>query len=71
MAISQLLLNSEKCGYMFYGSIDAMDSVKLSSVSFLDNYEMAISKMAVFKLAYFCCLAHMQHFVAQLHSITI
>ena len=32
---------------------------------------MAISKMEVSKLAYFCCLAPMQHFVAQLHSITI
>ena len=32
---------------------------------------MAISKMAVFKFAYFCCLAPMHHFVAQLHSITI
>ena len=32
---------------------------------------MAISKMEVSKLAYFCCLAPVQHFVAQLHSITI
>ena len=32
---------------------------------------MAISKMEVSKLAYFCCIAPMQHFVAQLHSITI
>ena len=32
---------------------------------------MAISKMEVSKLAYFCCLASMQHLVAQLHSITI
>ena len=38
---------------------------------FFDNYKMAISKMAVSKLAYFCCTAPMQHFVAQLHSITI
>ena len=38
---------------------------------FLDNYKMAISKMEVSKLAYICCLAPMQHFVAQLHSITI
>ena len=48
-----------------------MDSDKLSSVIFLDNYKMAISKMDISKLAYFCCLAPMQHFVAQLHSITI
>ena len=34
MAISQLLLYSERCGFRFYGSIDAMDSVELPSVIF-------------------------------------
>ena len=38
---------------------------------FLDNYKTAISTMEVSKLAYLCCLAPMQHFVEQLHSITI
>ena len=34
MAIAQLLLNPESCGFRFYGSIDAMDSVQLPSVIF-------------------------------------
>ena len=32
---------------------------------------MAICMMEVSKSAFCCCLAPMQHFVAQLHSITI
>ena len=54
-----------------YGSINAIDSVKLTSVIFLIITRWRYPRWMYPNWRAFCCLAPMQHFVAQLHSITI
>ena len=58
MAISQFRLNLQRVCVRFYGSINAIESVKLPSVNYLDESKMATSNMAVSKMASFCCIAH-------------
>ena len=57
MVISQFRLNLERVCVRFYGSINPIESVKLPSVNYLEESKMATSKMAVCKMASFCCLA--------------
>ena len=62
-------IRPRKVMFWFYGSIEAMDSAKLSSVIFFTKSKMARYKMVASKMASFCCLTSMQHL--QLHSTTI
>ena len=50
-------LNLERVCVRFYGSINPKESVKLPSVNYLDEFNMATSNMAVSKMASFCCIA--------------
>ena len=63
MAISQFRLNLERVCDWFYGSINPIESVKLPSVNYLDESKIATSKMAVSKMASFCCVASKHRFV--------
>ena len=56
-------LNLERVCVRFYGSINPIESVKLSSVNYLDESNMATSNMAVSKMASFCCIASKHRFV--------
>ena len=57
------LYNLERVCVRFYGSINPIESVKLSSVNYLDESNMATSNMAVSKMASFCCIASKHRFV--------
>ena len=63
MAIFPFRLNLERVCVMFYVSINSIEYVKLPSVNHLDESNMAKSKMAVSKMATFCCLASRHLFV--------
>ena len=63
MAIYQFRLNRERGCVRFYGSINPIESVKLPSVNYLDESKMTTSKMAVSKMASFCCLASKHRFI--------
>ena len=63
VAIFPFRLNLERVCVMFYGSINPIESVKLPSVNYLDESKMATSKIAVSKMASFCCIASKQRFV--------
>ena len=56
-------LNLERVCVRFYGSINPIESVKLPSVNYLDESNMAASNMAVSKMASFCCIASKHRFV--------
>ena len=58
MAIYQFRLNLERVCVRFYGSINPIESVKLPSVNYLDESKMAVSKMASY-----CCLASKHRFI--------
>ena len=62
MAISQIRINLERVCVRFYGSTNPIDSVKLPSLNYRDESNMATSKMAVSKMATFCCLARKHRF---------
>ncbi len=53
MSISQFRLNLVMVYVRSYGSINPIESVKLPSVSYLDESKMATSKMAVSIMASF------------------
>ena len=63
MAISQFRLNLERVYVRFYGSINPIEPVKLPSVNYLDESNRSTSKMAVSKMASFCCIASKHRFV--------
>ena len=56
-------LNLERVCVTFYGSINPIESVKLPSVNYLDESNMATSNMPVSKMASFCCIASKHRFV--------
>ena len=56
-------LNLERVCVTFYGSINPIESVKLPSVNYLDESNMATSNMAVSKMESFCCIASKHRFV--------
>ena len=56
-------LNLERVCVRFYCSINPIESVKLPSVNYLDESNMATSNMAVSKMASFCCIASKHRFV--------
>ena len=56
-------LNLERVCVRFYGSINPIESVKLPSVNYLDESNMATSNMAVSKMASFCCIVSKHRFV--------
>ena len=51
-------LNLERVCVRFYDSINPIESVKLPSANYLDKFKMAVSKMASF-----CCIASKHRFV--------
>ena len=63
IAISQFRLNLERVCVRCYGSINPKESVKLPSVNYFDESKIATSKMAVSKIASFCCIASKHLFV--------
>ena len=67
MAISQLLFNSERCGFRFCGSIDVIDSVKLPSVIFGKLQDGDIQDVVLL----LSCTHATLSLSPQLHSITI
>ena len=69
MAISPFRLNLERVCVRIYGSINPIESVKLPSVIYLDESKMTTSKMAVSKMASFCCLASKHRFVPAVTKI--
>ena len=62
-------LNLERVCVRFYGSINPIESVKLPSANYLDESKMATFKMAVSKMASFCCIASKHRFVPVLSYI--
>ena len=58
IGLSQFRLNLERVNVRLYGSINPIESVKLPSVNYLDESKMAVSKMASF-----CCIASKHRFV--------
>ena len=62
MAISQFRLNLVRVYVRLYGSVNPIESVTLPSVNYLDESKMATSRMAVSKMASFCCIASKHRF---------
>ena len=64
-------LNLERVCVRFYGSINPIESVKLPSVNYLDESNMATSNMAVPKWHPFVVLRRSTALSPYLHSTTI
>ena len=64
MAVSQFRLNLVRVYVRLYVSINPIESVTLPSVNYLDESKMATSRVAVSKMAFFCCIASKHRFAS-------